>query len=155
MKIILLIMMFLFSWEYNSVNRKLVSEEVETGFYFISKKESDVILKCDYQNKYYYIDPKPILKTANFKTIELRKETWPGLKWTYSLIIWLDDKGGEKWEEATTRATNDRLEIVFILDNEIITVLGFFNPITNGAAAIFGEHLSKEILISIKEKIGK
>ena len=146
-----------FAWSPNLISAypQTYDEQIEPGFYFISSQETGVKLDCDYQNMSYFIDPKPILKITDFETLEVQEETWPGLKWTHSLIIELNDEVIDQWKETTTKASNDSLDIVFVLDNKIITVLGVFKPITNGVAVIFGEHLSKENLISIKEKIEK
>lgn len=157
MKIIRTTLLALISWNADLVcqHQQHDEEAIETGFYFIDDEETDIKLKYAYRNQSYFVKPSPILKTSDFERIELREETWPGLKWTHSLTIWLNDEGRDKWEKATTKAMKERSEIAFVLEDEIVTVLGVHMPMTNGVASIFGENLSKEALITIKEKLEK
>lgn len=136
-----------------NMSQNIGEKKLETGFYFVGDSETGIAMKYDNHSKSYFLIPESIITKIDFKNVEIREETWPGLKWTHSLTIWLNVKGSEKWEKATTKASKGRLDIAFVLDNEIITILGVFQPITTGAAGIFGEHLSKEDLISIKEKM--
>lgn len=132
-----------------------VAVNTEVGYYFVSENETALSLRYSGHNKSHFLEPKPFLTSADFEALEIREETWPGLPWTHTLTISLSKRGIMKWEEGTERAAKERLQIAFVMEDEIITVLTVMSINKSGKASIFARNLTKEDLTSIKKKLEK
>lgn len=126
-------------------------ESLETGWYHSNSDETGERRIFKYLNEEIYVNPTPIVTVSNFDRLEINETSWA--KGEYILTIWLDKDGTEKWSGATELAMNARTNLVFILDNEIVSAPMVIAKMTNGATAITRKDLSKEDLEEIRQSL--
>lgn len=122
-----------------------------TGWYHSNSDRTGELRIFEYINDSIYVNPTPIVTFSSFDRLEISEASWS--KGEYMLTIWLDEEGIKKWGEATEMAMSTRTDLVFILDNEIVSTARVMAKMTNGATSIYRADLSKEDLEEIKQML--
>ena len=100
------------------------NDYLETGWYGISSSQNAYLRIDAKMNDSFFIDPKPIVTTKDFKSLTIRDSPSGYMS---ELVFKLEDSASDKWEVATTRYVG--LKIGFVLNNKLIQVLTVNEPI--------------------------
>lgn len=124
--------------------QNISTSKLITGWYFVENSSKGITKIDSISNIAYSINPKPILLPTNFK----RGEEFANYQGYKGLSIYFDDIGTESWSIATEKATGS--ELVFILDDKIISINYVNSQITSGVCAFWYDKISKNDLDKIK-----
>lgn len=121
--------------------------QLRTGWYYLSDKENGIEKTLNRTDETYFLDPKPIVTSANFIELEIYQSNHGD----YGLTIRLDEEGTKQWSIATGNSIGEKLALV--IDNEL-----YFMPLVNaqidvGITALNRGDLSETELKAIKKKI--
>lgn len=119
-------------------NSNIQNKKLEDGWYAPSQEKNDFMKIDPKTSKETYIDPRPIILPENISSFE-EFENYEGSK---GVAIYFEETGIEAWAQATDKLTGS--SIIFILDNEILTVQQVNSKITNGASAFWKSDLDDQ-----------
>jgi len=137
-----------FETKIDSVEKaNLAGNKLDDGWYETTTNENDFMRIDKLTQNQYFINPKPIILPDNFFSGE-EFENQEGVK---GLSVYFDETGIESWARATHDNTDSYL--IFILDNEILTVQYVNSQITNGASAFWKSDLTDNQWRRIKSMI--
>lgn len=114
-----------------------------TGWYYVADGGKGFKRQLDKSKESYFIDRHPIITASNFTAFSIDGSTLGGAKYSYRLIIQLDNAGAGRWAVATKKSIGKQL--AFILDNRLLYVAKVFNPILNGTTVIDRGNSKEEI----------
>jgi len=120
---------------------------LQTGWYYVIDLDNGYKRQIKKSQVYYFIDPKPIVLSKNFKTLKIYNNR-DGVP---EMLITLDDKGTDAWSTATEKYIGKRL--AFILDDKLLEADYINSQITGGITALIGGDYRKEELEKIKAVI--
>ncbi len=135
-KILTLIIALTITCIYSQTDKNQ-NEYLQNGWYEISKSESGVIRKDKRTNEKYYLVSEPIVTSKNIESYE----EFSNFEGHEGIALYFDNKGTERWRIATKNSTGSYL--IFILENEIISVQKVNSEITGGVSA-FWKNLQTE-----------
>ncbi|MEZ4810520.1 MAG: hypothetical protein R2819_09190 [Allomuricauda sp.] len=133
----------------NRTEQNQISDQLTTGWYYLTDKENGLEKVLKGTEKIYFIDPKPIVTVDNFTELEIYQSNYGD----YGLAIRLDKKGTENWSIATGKSIGEKLAL--IIDNELYQTSIVNSQIDAGITALNRGDLSEQELKVIKQKIEK
>lgn len=126
--------------------------ELTTGWYFESDNNDGIPRKMFKSEKTVFLKPEPIIEIKDFEKLEL----YEGRDGFVGLRIQFDEgKATENWINATERAYAADIRLALIINNELIYAPRVASPVYAGISAINREDLTKEELMSFKNKLEK
>lgn len=117
------------------------------GWYSISSASNKFLRIDPKTGTELFINPIPIVTPNNF----IKAEEFEANSGAHGLAIYFDEPGAMDWEKATNTYSGSRL--VFILDNEILTIPIINSKITNGVCVFWQSELSDSDWMRIKKVI--
>lgn len=131
----------------NSVDIKQTSEDLKTGWYYLTDSINGIERTLIGTEEIYYVDPNPIVTIENFTDLEIYQSS----SGDYGLTIKLDNKGAEQWSFATGKSIGHKLAL--IIDNELYYTPKVNAQIDVGITALNREGLTEGELKEVKKKI--
>ncbi len=129
--------------------QNLASTTLNTGWYYVVKDSIGIARVDSISQVKYFINPKPIILPTNFKRSKEFKN-YQGFK---GLSIYFDKNGIELWTEATGNSIDEQL--IFILNDKILTINLVNSQITNGVSAFWYDDLTDIEMTELKKLIKK
>lgn len=136
----------------SEISKNEVKQEdgyLQTGWYYLSNKESGIARKLKGTEELVYLDPKPIATVKNFSNIEIYQSN----SGDFGLTIKLDKEGTKAWSVATGKSIGEKLALV--IDDQV-----FYTPTVNsqidfGITALNRGDLTEVELRNLQNKIEK
>jgi len=136
---------------------QIEQDELETGWYFLTKDKQNSISFTDTEsNELILVESNAIVTVPDIKKVKLGRQKVNSL-WVNCLDITLTKEGNKKWNVATKVMSDKNKKAVFIYKNKVIHELslsyitGYISP------SIIGDdedlYQLKELYNSIEEKI--
>ena len=133
----------------NQVEQTQTTDDLVTGWYYLTDKENGIEITLKGTEETYFIFQSPIVTVANFTDLEIYQSNYGD----YGLTIRLDEKGTKEWSVATRKSINKKLAL--IIDNELYLTPTVNSQIDVGITALNRGDLTEEELKDIKLKIEK
>lgn len=121
------------------------SLKLADGWYSISRDTNDFMRIDRKTDTEIFINPKPIVTPKNF----IKTEEFESNSGEHGLAVYFDEPGSHDWEKATNVYSGSKL--VFILDNEILTIPTINSKITNGVCVFWQSELTDSDWTRIKK----
>jgi len=128
--------------------QNLKDSTLATGWYYILENETGFKRQLYQTEKYYFIDPEPILVKDNFQKVKIAPDFHQE---RYFIAISTYKKYYDRWAEATEKSIGK--QIGFIVDDQLITAPMVNMKITDGQSSISG--YDKKVLEAFKKRIEK
>lgn len=107
--------------------------KLQTGWYYISDKETDFKRQLDKSSETYYIDPNIIVSVQQFDKMEVSENNSQNEKFSM-LTIRFDKEGTEAWSIATEKSIGGQLAM--IINDKLVIAPRVNAQITGGISAI-------------------
>ncbi|TKC62484.1 hypothetical protein FBD94_09725 [Pedobacter hiemivivus] len=125
------------------------SNILNTGWYYVVPKDKGLKRQLDKSKETYFLDRHPIVTARNFSAFLIDGSTVSGpKKYSYRLVIELDDTGADYWSIATKKSIGKQL--AFIVNNQLLYVAKVFAQLDNGITVMDRGIDSKEEIEKLK-----
>lgn len=111
---------------------------IQTGVYYISEDSTGYRFQSHSDNKFYYLDPKPIIQVSQFTEATMSERDG------YSIYIGYNDEAAKAFGDATERSAGKSLAMV--VDNELVMTPRVNGRVEGNSLQITGNFTEEEIL---------
>ena len=141
--------------DIEAIHKQNVQDSIlVTGWYYIIDEDNGFERQLDKTDKFYFIDPKPIVVKEHFEKIKIYKTNFRGQYEDYiGLSIQINQKYADLWADATEKYIGKQLGL--IIDNKLVNAPRVNSKIPNGITALNRDVYDREELENFKKQLMK